>query len=159
MRVAGQMIEMKCGLGLIQLADPQSGGQSNLFSSFFEVLAGLVFFAVNGQHLLVEALRSSYRLFPLIDSPALGLLVYDVLNVAKTMFEIALRISAPVLVGLCFSDIVLGVLSRTIPQMNVFMIAQPIQLLFGLALLIMGSSAIVWLLAQGFTTGIHLPAR
>jgi flagellar biosynthetic protein FliR len=159
MRVAGQMIEMKCGLGLIQLADPQSGGQSNLFSSLFEILAGMVFFAVNGHYLLVEALRSSYKLIPLTESPALELLVYDVLNVAKTIFEIALRISAPVIVGLCFSDIILGVLSRAIPQMNVFMIAQPIQLVFALALLIMGSSAIVWMLAQGFATGIHLPAR
>ncbi|MGH7926569.1 MAG: flagellar biosynthetic protein FliR, partial [Candidatus Binatia bacterium] len=58
MRLAGQEIELKSGLGLIQLVNPSDGGQSGLFSTLFELLAGLLFFAMNGHHLLVQALWS-----------------------------------------------------------------------------------------------------
>ena len=66
MRLAGQAIETKSGLGFVQLVDLlDQGSSTGIFSAFLEVLAGLVFFALNGHHLLIQALMASYNIFPL----------------------------------------------------------------------------------------------
>jgi flagellar biosynthetic protein FliR len=155
MRLAGHLVEAKCGLGLIQLSDPQQGGQTGLFSTFFEVLAGCMFFAVDGHRLLLKALRSSYGIFPLGGQEYAGSLLHTFLDVSSSMFGIALRVSAPVVVGLCLMEILLGVISRAIPQMNVFMVAQPAQLILALLLLVFGIPAVIWVIHREFPNIIY----
>ena len=135
MRLAGQEIEIKCGLGLLQLVDPNEGGQSGIFAAFLELTAGLIFFSLNGHHLLIRALSSSYRIFPLAGEKFAPHLLQGLISSTGEIFTIALRVSAPVVIGLLLSDIVLGIISRAIPQMNVFIVAQPLP--FGLVLLLL----------------------
>jgi flagellar biosynthetic protein FliR len=144
MRLAGQEIELKSGLGLIQLVDPHEGTQSGLFSTLFELIAGLLFFALNGHHLLIQALWSSYTVFPLAGEKFATRILDGLVSSAGEIFAIALRISAPVMIGLLLSDIILGLISRAIPQMNVFMVAQPLQFGLALLLLFLAIPAFVW---------------
>jgi flagellar biosynthetic protein FliR len=148
MRLAGQEIEIKSGLGLLQLVDPHEGGQSGIFAAFLELTAGLIFFSVNGHHLLVQALFSSYGVFPLAGEKFATRLLDGLITSAGEIFTIALRISAPVVIGLLLSDIVLGIISRAIPQMNVFIVAQPLQFALVLLLLLLSLPALVWFFAQ-----------
>jgi len=152
MRLAGQEIELKSGLGLIQLVDPNDGGQSGVFSTVFELLAGLLFFALNGHHLLVQALWSSYNVFPLAGEKFPTRLLEAVVSSAGEVFTIGLQVSAPVVIGLFLSDIILGLISRAIPQLNVFMVAQPLQFGFALVLLFLAIPAMVWFLIR------HIPS-
>jgi flagellar biosynthetic protein FliR len=151
MRVAGQEIELKSGLGLIQLVDPHEGSHSGVFSTLFELLAGVLFFALNGHHLLVTALWASYKVFPLGGEKFASRFIEGLLFSAGEIFAIALRISAPVVSGLLLSDIILGLISRAIPQMNVFMVAQPLQFGLALLLLLLSTPVFVWFLVR------HLP--
>jgi flagellar biosynthetic protein FliR len=157
MRLAGQEIELKSGLGLIQLLDPHEGSQSGLFSTLFELLAGLLFFALNGHHLLVTALWSSYRVFPLSGEKFASRVVEGLVSSAGEIFAIALRLSAPVMIGLLLSDIILGLISRAIPQMNVFMVAQPLQFALALLLLILAMPAFVWFFVRHLPLMIGVP--
>ena len=77
---------------------------------------------------------------------------------AGEIFVIALRLSAPVLLGLLLSDIILGTLSRAVPQMNVFMVSQPIQFGFCLLLLMLSLPGLVWFIARQLTQMIIVPA-
>lgn len=147
-RLAGQEIEIRSGLGLIQLVDPQEGGQSGVFSMFLEVMAGLIFFSMNGHHLMYQALASSYQVFPLAGEKFLPGIIDGLVHSSAEIFVIALKLSAPVLIGLLLSDIVLGMVSRAIPQMNVFLVAQPLQFGFALLLLLLSLPALVWLVVQ-----------
>lgn len=156
-RLAGQQIELRSGLSLIQLIDPHEGGHSGIFASFLEVCAGLVFFAFNGHHLLIQALLSSFKMFPLIGAKAWTPLWAGLIASAGEIFVIALRLSAPVLLGLLLSDIVLGALSRAVPQMNVFMVAQPVQFGFCLLLLLLSLPALVWFVARQLPLMIGVP--
>ncbi|MGZ9243978.1 MAG: flagellar biosynthetic protein FliR, partial [Candidatus Binatia bacterium] len=156
-RLAGQAIESKSGLGLIQLFDPHEGGQTGVFSAFLELIAGMIFFAVNGHHLLIQALASSYTVFPLAGEKFMGRVAAGLVNSAGEIFTIALRISAPVLIGLLLTDIVLGIISRAIPQMNVFMVAQPVQFGFALLLLVLSLPAVVWFIARQIPLTIGVP--
>lgn len=148
MRLAGQEIEIKSGLGLIQLVDPQEGGQSGIFAAFLELTAGLIFFALNGHHLLVRALTSSYNVFPLAGGKFFARLLQGLIMSTGEIFTIALRLSAPVVIGLLLSDVVLGIVSRTIPQMNVFIVAQPLQFALVVILLLLSLPAFVWFFAR-----------
>lgn len=143
-RLAGQLIEIKVGLGLAQLIDPQEGGQTTFFSLLFDLVAVLVFLSVNGHHLLIKALVSSYSLFPLADENLVLSLVKGVVLSAGTIFTIALQVSAPVIVGLLLSDIVLAVMARAMPHFNVFLVAPPIQLAFALLLFVLSLPTLVW---------------
>lgn len=143
MRLAGQQIEMKMGLSLLQLVDPQEGGHRGVFSTFLELMAGLIFFTLNGHHLLIQALSSSYNVFPLAGGSFMSRALEGMLFSAGEIFSIGFRVSAPVLVGLLLSDLILGIMSRAVPQMNVFLVAMPFQFGFGLILLMLSLPAIV----------------
>jgi flagellar biosynthetic protein FliR len=157
MRLAGQAIELKSGLGLIQLVDPHEGGQSGLFSTLFELIAGLLFFAFNGHYLLVEALRSSYNIFPPGGEKFTLRLLEGLVSSAGDVFTIALRVSAPGMIGLLLSDIVLGLISRAIPQMNVFMVAQPLQFGLVVLLLFLAIPSLVWFCIHQMPLMIGVP--
>ena len=157
MRLAGQEIEIKSGLGLIHLVDPHEGGQSGVFAAFLELMAGLIFFSMNGHHLLIQALSSSYNVFPLAGEKFVTRVLEGLIGSAGEIFAIALRVSAPVLVGLLFTDIVLGILSRAIPQMNVFMVAQPVQFGFGVFLLMLSLPALVWFFVRQLPLMVGVP--
>jgi flagellar biosynthetic protein FliR len=156
MRMAGQHMEMKMGLGLTQLVDPHEGGHTSLLPAVLDLTASLVFLAVNGHHLLIRALVSSYQVFPLPGGinaaqtkvAASGVAITDVLyylvGSAGALFPIALRVSAPVLIGALLADVVLGVMSRVVPQLNLFAVILPAQFAFGLLLLFLALPFFVW---------------
>ena len=157
MRLAGQAIETRSGLGFVQLVDPHEGGSTGIFSAFLEVLAGLVFFALNGHHLLIQALTASYSVFPLAGDKFTARLLEGLITSGGQIFTIGLRVSAPVVIGLLLSDVVLGVLSRAIPQMNVFMVAQPLQFGLAIILLMLSLPAMAWFFARQLPLVIGVP--
>ena len=157
MRLAGQEIEIKSGLGLLQLVDPNEGGQSGIFAAFLELTAGLIFFSLNGHHLLIQALSSSYSVFPLAGEKFATRLLEGLVTSAGEIFTIALRVSAPVVIGLLLSDIVLGIISRAIPQMNVFIVAQPLQFALVLLLLLLSLPTLVWFFVRQLPLLVGVP--
>lgn len=107
LHLAGQQLEVKMGLGLGQLVDPQSGNHTTIVASLLEMTAALIFLSLNGHELLIRALVSSYRLFPLAGAKAgIG---DSWLGLTNQIFTIALRVSAPVLVGLLLADVLMGI--------------------------------------------------
>jgi flagellar biosynthetic protein FliR len=156
-RLAGQEIEMRSGLGLLQLVDPHEGGHSGIFAAFLEVAAGLIFFSLNGHHLLIQALSSSFSVFPLAGEKFITRVLDGLIGSTGEIFTIALRLSAPVLLGLLLSDIILGVLSRAVPQMNVFMVAQPLQFAFCIFLVMLSLPALVWFIVRQLPQMIGVP--
>jgi flagellar biosynthetic protein FliR len=137
--------------------DPHEGSQSGLFSTLFELIAGLLFFALNGHHLLLQALWSSYKVFPLAGEKFAARLLEGLVSSAGEIFVIALRVSAPVMIGLLLSDIILGFISRAIPQMNVFMVAQPVQFGLALLLLFLAMPTFVWFFMRHMPLMIGVP--
>ncbi len=162
MRLAGQLIEVKMGIGLTQLIDPHEGGQTSLLPVFLDLLASLVFLAVNGHHLLVRALVSSYQAFPLASGAgpvqagsaphAVVEVIRFLVSSAGEIFPLALRVSAPMLTGLLLADVVLGVMSRAVPQLNLFSVILPVQFAFGLVLLVVALPFLVWFCVDTLST-------
>jgi len=155
LRLAAQQLEMKMGLNLAQMIDPQWGSSSSSLAAIFELVAVLVFFSLNGHRVLVEALNASYAVFPLAGEK-IGF-SRTIVASSGQIFSIALRVSAPVVIGLLLTDAVLGIMSRAVPQMNVFFVAMPLQFAFGMLLFFLSLPAVVWFCVDYWSAGSHLP--
>lgn len=133
-RVAGQLIDMESGLAMASVLDPQFGSQVSLYGQFYNVFALVFYLSVNGHHLLFTALARSVSLVPPGAAVFQAHLIPQFMLLFFQMFIIAFQLAAPVVAVLMFSDLALGLLSKTVPQLQVFMVGMPLKA--GVALLI-----------------------
>lgn len=136
--VMGQIIDMKIGFGMVNVVDPQSRLQVPLTGNFYYILAFVLLLSINGHHKIITALMDSYELIPIGRFTYTEETFYIVLNALVKSFEIGFKLSSPIIAVIFLTDVVLGVLARTIPQMNVFVVGMPLKLLIGLFLLFVG---------------------
>ena len=141
LQVAGSVIAQQLGLGFVTAVDPTQGEQGVIIGNFLTMLGITLFFATDMHYLVIAALNSSYDLFEPGEVPAVGDVAALVTKIAAGAFRIGIQLSAPFLAfGLLF-NIGLGVLSRLMPQMQVFFVALPLSILLGLLffLLVLGT--------------------
>jgi len=141
LEVAGSVIAQQLGLGFVTAIDPTQGEQGMILGNFLTLLGVTLFFATDMHHLVIAALNDSYSLFEPGEMPATGDVAALVTRTISGAFRIGIQLSAPFLVfGLLF-NLSLGVLSRLIPQMQVFFVALPLSILIGFLflLLVLGS--------------------
>lgn len=136
--VMGQIIDMKIGFGMANVIDPQNRVQIPLLGNFYYIFSFIIFLGINGHHRIILALRDSYSYIPINSfnyTESTKTLIIDIL--AKS-FEIGLKLSLPIVVVIFLADIILGILSKTIPQLNFFVVGMPFKILIGLVLILVG---------------------
>ncbi|MDF2721408.1 MAG: fliR [Paenibacillus sp.] len=140
-QIAGAFIDIQMGLGIANVIDPMTGAQSPLIGNFKFVLAMLLFLTFNGHHYLIDGFMKSYQWLPLSNDLfariADGSVHEFVLRSFTTVFTLALQMSAPLVVALFLTDVGLGILSKTAPQFNIFVIGVPLKIIIGFLLLVM----------------------
>lgn len=135
LQTAGAVVAQQMGLGFVTAVDPTQNQQGLLVGNFLTVLGVAMIFATDMHHLVIRALNDSYVIFAPGEMPLSGDAAKHITNVVATSFKIGIQLSAPFLVfGLIF-NLGLGVLSRLMPQMQVFFIGMPLTILLGLLLL------------------------
>lgn len=135
--VAGELIDMQIGFGVVNVIDPVSNIQVSISSTFYFVLCMLIFLLCNGHHVLIRAIFNSYDYIPLGQAVFGAGLQSRVLAVFGGVFLIAFKIAAPILTAILITDVALGVISKTVPQLNVFVVGMPLKILLGLAVLVL----------------------
>ncbi|MFZ5943692.1 MAG: flagellar biosynthetic protein FliR [Bacillota bacterium] len=145
-QLAGQSIDMQMGFGIVNVMDPQSGMQIPLMGTYKYLLAILVFFLINGHHFLIEALVHSYQLIPMEGINISSSLILLLIEFTGKMFLIAFKLAAPMVGALFITDFVMGIIARTVPQMNVFLVGMPAKILAGFILLLIIMPLYVYLL-------------
>lgn len=149
--VAGSSIGRDTGLMNAMVFDPVTESQGAMVISFLTLVALVLLFALEIHHLIIQALVSSYGMFaPGGDTFILS----DVVNVLTSSlddaFELGLQIAAPFLVFNLTFQVGMGLLSRLSPQMNVFFIALPLQIMFGLVVLAVALPAMMLVFMRFF---------
>ncbi len=135
--VAGSVIAQQLGLGFVTAIDPTQGEQGALLGNFLTMLGITLFFATDMHYLVIAALNDSYTLFAPGEVPATGDVAALVTQTVSGAFRIGIQLSAPFLAfGLLF-NLGLGVLSRLMPQMQVFFVALPLSILIGFLFLVL----------------------
>ena len=136
LQIAGNVIAQQLGLGFVTAVDPTQGQQSVIVGNFLTVLGVTLIFATDLHHLVIAALDDSYKLFQPGEIPLLGDVAALTTRTVAAAFRIGIQLSAPFLVfGLLF-NLGLGVLSRLMPQMQVFFVGLPLSILLGFLILI-----------------------
>jgi len=147
LQVAGSVIAQQLGLGFVTAVDPTMGQQGVLVANFLTLLGVTLIFATDLHHLVIAALNDSYSLFQPGEMPLLGDVAALTTRTIAAAFRIAIQLSAPFIVfGLLF-NVGLGVLSRLMPQMQVFFVGLPLSIMIGLLvfLLVIGAMMSVFM--------------
>ncbi len=135
--LAGQVIDMQIGFGVVNVIDPLSNMQVPITSNFYFIFCMLIFLLCNGHHILIRALFYSYNIVPIGQAVFSTNLMNDIIGIFTNVFLISFKISAPVLAAILISDVALGIISKTVPQFNVFMIGMPLKILLGLSVIVL----------------------
>lgn len=135
LQVAGALLDTMIGFSFGALVDPISGNQSTVLSQLYSLFGVAILIAIGGDGWIIKGLGRTYEAVPLLDAPALGSLVEGAQVAFSGIFVAAFMIGAPVLVALIITDAAFGVVSRVVPQMNVFAVGFPAKLIVGLVLL------------------------
>lgn len=149
-QVAGTTIAFQIGIGFAQNVDPAAGVQGAVLSNFLSMLALLLLFATDTHHHLIAALYNSYVVFPQDGTLMPGDLAQLAVQTVAGSFQVAIQMAAPLVIfGLIFY-LGMGILSRLIPQLQIFFIALPINILIGFSLISMLLGSMMFLFLEHF---------
>jgi flagellar biosynthetic protein FliR len=143
LQVAGSVIAQQLGLGFVVAVDPTQGQQNVILGNFLSMLGIALIFATDLHHLAIMALNDSYTLFRPGEMPLTGDMAALMTQSVATAFRIGIQLSAPFLVFGFLFNLGLGVLSRLMPQMQVFFIGVPLSILLGFIMLMLVIGAIM----------------
>lgn len=147
---AGELVSLQCGLSFARVMDPAMLSNVTVLEQFKSLLAVMIFFGIDGHHVLLRGISVSLKEIPLgavVVRPAL--FQFMVSSTAK-LFAASLKICAPVVVTLFLVDLALGMLARMIPQVNVFVEGASMKILITIGLLAVSLNLIVPVIAGLF---------
>lgn len=130
--IAGQIIDTQIGFGMVNVLDPMHDSQVPLTGNFIYIISLLFFLMLNGHHILLTALFKSYNILPINSFVFNDVLFNNMLNIFYETFAIGFKISIPILAASLLTEVALGILAKTVPQMNVFVVGMPLKLGVGL---------------------------
>jgi flagellar biosynthetic protein FliR len=158
LQVAGYLIATQTGLAYAQTVDPTMGVQGAILGTFFSLLGTVMIFATNLHHLAIGAIEGSYRLLPPGGSFPTGDLAELAIRYTSGAFLMGLELAAPFVVFGFVVTASIGLLARLMPQLQVFFIAMPINILAGflIMMLLLGSMMTLFLDFYGQQMGALL---
>ncbi len=148
--LGGTIIGNMMGFAAANVFDPQSQRQVSVISQYQNVISILVFLSLDVHHLFIRAIMHSYELLPPGGIDLSGEAVPFLMTLAGHMFSLGVQFSAPILAVLLLSGLVLGLLSRVFPQLNVFMLSYPLNIGIGFLVIGLTLSLVVSLLGREF---------
>ena len=158
LQIAGSVVAQQMGLGFVTAVDPTQGQQGMIVGNFLSVLGITLIFATDLHHLVIAALNDSYSLFKPGEIPVIGDVANAMSGGITGAFRIGVQLAAPFLVfGLLF-NLGLGVLSRLMPQMQVFFIGMPLSILVGFLILLLVVGAMMMTFLDYVEGVLHLLA-
>ena len=134
--VAGSIMGFQLGFGVAVQLDPVTQVETPVLASFLVILASLMYFVADGHHIMLLALGTSFSLIPPLHASAQPPLMMDATALMQQSFNLGFKLALPIIVVTFLTYLVLGIIGRVMPQMNVLFTGFPLTI--GLGLLVMG---------------------
>ncbi|MBM6618430.1 flagellar biosynthetic protein FliR [Bacillus suaedaesalsae] len=155
---AGGFIDFQMGFAIANVVDPQTGAQSPLMGQFLYIVSLLFLLSVNGHHLLIDGIFYSYKMIPL-DQIWVPFgdeqLLNHMIKTFNSMFIIAFQMSMPLVGSLFLIDVALGIIARTVPQLNIFVVGMPLKIGAAFIMLIVLMSVFFMLVGNLFEQALY----
>jgi flagellar biosynthetic protein FliR len=133
-QVAGSLLDTLIGFSFGALVDPITGTSGGVLNQLYALVGVMIFVVIGGDAWVIQGLARSYEAIPLADAPAIGSLVEGAQVAYSGIFAAAIEVCAPVLVAIVLCDVGFGLVSRVVPQLNVFAVGFPAKVTVGLVL-------------------------
>ncbi|MBI5471714.1 MAG: flagellar biosynthetic protein FliR [Ignavibacteriae bacterium] len=127
-RYAGDLIAMDIGISMAAMFDPESNTQSSIISEFLYLTMAMIFLLLNGHHFVLEALHLSYAAVPIGGLAVTGAVSAILIKLTGMTFVIAAKLAAPIMVSMFLINLAVSILSRVMPQMNIFAVVFPVKI-------------------------------
>jgi flagellar biosynthesis protein FliR len=134
-QLAGDMIGFQMGLSIANVIDPVTSEQVSIITDLQYLIAMLVFLAVDAHHIFLSAIVQSYNIVSPLAFHFSGQLMQYIFDFSRDIFVIAVKLGAPVIAVMLFTNVGLGIVARTVPQINIFIVGFPLQIATGLIFL------------------------
>ena len=134
--MAASIVGYQMGFGTANLMVPDANIQMNSFTAIHRIFLMLIFLSLNLHHTYIIAIADSFQIIPSNSASFGGEIGMLMINVTAGLFVTAVQLSAPVLVALMFTMAALGLVARTVPQMNIFTMSFPASFFIGLLIYI-----------------------
>jgi len=135
LQAAGTLLDTLIGFSFGSIVDPVTGTQSAVIQQMYSLFGVAIFIAIGGDAWVIKGLGRTYDSVPLLEAPAIGSMVQGAQVAFSGIFVSAFMIGAPVIIALIIVDAAFGVVSRVVPQMNIFAVGFPAKMIIGLTLL------------------------
>ncbi|MGL5756435.1 MAG: fused FliR family export protein/FlhB family type III secretion system protein [Paraclostridium sp.] len=131
LKIAGSLIDQQLGLSMISIYDPNSHDNTTLIENIMYWVGIMVFFSINGHHRLIIGISQSFKLIK-VGSYILESNYSYIVNVFIQCFVIGFKIAVPIILALIITDFIMGLISRSVPQLNVMIIGMPLKVIVGI---------------------------
>jgi flagellar biosynthetic protein FliR len=146
--MGGYLIGFQLGFSYAGIVDPQSGVRNNVLAALYASLTVLMLVIVNAHHVIIRALAQSYDALPIGTGALQSNVGVTVATMLGVVFYVGLQLAAPVIIVLCLVEVLLGVITRAAPALNLMVLGAPVRLLVGLGALVA---------AVGIVPGLMVP--
>ncbi len=150
LQLAGQVIAQMSGMALADVLSPGTDAEVPLFSNMLYMVAMAVFVVIGGHRVLLDALLHTFVSLPIGHGPATESLGQLVVTLMSASFALGIRAAAPAMVALLLATLVLGLVGRTLPQLNILVLGFGVNSLVTMGALIVSIGAIAWLFQDYF---------
>lgn len=137
-QTAGGLADIVSGFSFGATVDPINGNQGGTFSELYGLVGVMLFIAIGGDAWILHGIARTFDLVPLSAGPHLGSIVSAAETSVSSLFVSAVEVAAPVIMALLITDVAFGMVSKVVPQMNVFSVAFPLKT--GVAILVVAAS-------------------
>ena len=136
--LGAQLVGFMMGFSIANVLSPEENLQISILAEFESIVAILIFLIIDGHYIFIRAMADSFKMVP-VGGFILNQSVFDVLNkLALMMFGVAFKILAPAVIALLITNVVFGIIARTMPQINIMIVAFPLSI--GIGLFVLGAS-------------------
>jgi len=134
----GSLIDFMIGFSFGASLDPMTGNNTAVISRLYSLVAVAIFIVINGDAWLIQGMSRTFALVPLTSTPNIAAIGTGVVGVFTTIFASALEVAAPVLIAVLLTDVGFGLVTKVVPQLNVFAVGFPVKVIVGI--LVVGAS-------------------
>jgi len=131
MLVAGQFMGLQIGFTLANVIDPLFSQSVSLIDQLYTILTGLIFLAIDGHQMLILAVQQTLDIVPVGTFQVNGPFIDQLVAMTGGVLVAAMRLALPITAALLLADIALGLMARTVPQMNIFVVGLPLKIFIG----------------------------
>jgi flagellar biosynthesis protein FliR len=134
-QAGASVLDTLIGFSFASILDPLNNQQTAVMGQFYTLFAIMVLLMSGGDHIMIEGIGASYHALPMNAYPHIGAVTAGALSAFAQVWAIGLEIAAPAMVALIITDAAIGLVSRAVPQMNVFVVGLPAKILVGMTVI------------------------